>query len=151
MSIFVDLLLLIIKRKKIIMDGDVIGIIIAVGYVLFRYVVKAIGDAEKEGRDVDVKEPHTSEPPFVEVDERTQKHYGPASSPNSADRSYILGQLVEGVRSTKSPSARKKVRKLSHPEQSAKRSGTTHLQKMLHSSEGARRAFLMSEIFRRVY
>ncbi len=133
------------------MDGDVIGIIIAVGYVLFRYVVKAIGDAEKEGRDVDVKEPHTSEPPFVEVDERKQKHYRPASSPDTVGRAYLLNRLVEGVRSTKSPSAREKVHELSRSEQSTKRSGTTDLQKMLHSSDGARRAFLMSEIFRRVY
>lgn len=154
------------------MDGDVIGIIIAVGYVLFRYVVKAIGDdAEKEGRKTDVERTYENEPTvdvdkeeihrrfrtrrddpsFVDVDERKQRYVEPTTTSVPDARSCLLNQLLEGTRSTKSPSAQKKVRKLSHPEQSAKRSGTTHLQKMLHSSEGARRAFLMSEIFRRVY
>lgn len=133
------------------MDGDVIGIIIAVGYILFRYVFKAIGDAEKEEGDANVEEPHTSEPPFIEVDERTQKHYGSTPSSDTVGRAYLLNRLVEGVQPTKSPSAREKVHELSRSEQSTKKSGTTDLQKMLHSSDGARRAFLMSEIFRRVY
>lgn len=133
------------------MDGDIIGVIIAVGYLLFRFVTKAIGEEEKEEKDVNVEESHTSEPPFVEVDERMQKHFEPTLSSNSANRTYTLGQLLEGVRSTKSSSTQKKVRKPSPPKPSAKRNGTTDLQKMLHSSDGARRAFIMGEIFRRVY
>lgn len=154
------------------MDGDVIGIIATICYVLFLLVTKATGKAEKEGRKTDVEGTYENEPafddidkevlhrsfrtrrddtPFVDADERNQRYVEPTPTSVSDARSYLLNQLLEGTRSTKSPSARKQVRRTFRPEPRARKRDVADVQRILRSSDGARRAFLMSEIFKRVY